>query len=468
MMLPIAARIDTIGFKAIDLMGAVQFDVCVRYLRENPWERIRLLRKLVRRTPLSGLVRSKSLVSFNLVPDDVIDLWVRLLAANGIRRLMVFDALFDLDNLAPSIRTAKEVGVYVVGALVYSLSPVHTDSLFLEKAREFVALGVDAVLLKDPGGLLTPDRVRTLVPAIRSVIGDRALEIHSHCTTGLAPICYVEALRSGVDCVHTAISPLANGPSLPPTERIAAFARRFGRAVELDADGLEEMTRYFREAALAAKRPLGKPVEYDPRQYEHQIPGGMMENLRAQLAEIGLGHRLDEVLAEVARVREELGYLNMVTPTSQLVGTQAVINVVQGERYRTVPDEVVKYALGYYGNPLAPLDPNVLDRILRTPAARQYARREPLPPVVEKVRARFGGKISDEEVLLRVMFPEEHVEAMLAAGPMRTEAPSVRQPLVELIRELCARRDVSSVHIKKDGASPAIHATDARSLEAAP
>jgi oxaloacetate decarboxylase alpha subunit len=194
----------------------------------------------------------------------------------------------------------------------------------------------------------------------------------------------------------------------------------------------------------------------------------MMENLRAQLAEIGLGHRLDEVLAEVARVREELGYLNMVTPTSQLVGTQAVINVVQGERYRTVPDEVVKYALGYYGNPLAPLDPNVLDRILQMPAARQYARREPLPPVVEKVRARFGGKISDEEVLLRVMFPEEHVEAMLAAGPMRTEAPSVRQPLVELIRELCARRDVASVHIKKDGASRAIHATDARSLEAAP
>jgi oxaloacetate decarboxylase (Na+ extruding) subunit alpha len=455
MMLPIAARMDTVGFKALDLMGAVQFDACVRYLREDPWERIRLLRGLVQRTPLSGLVRSKSLVSFNLLPDDVIDLWVRRLAANGIRRLMMFDALFDLDNLAPSIRTAKEVGVYVVGALVYSLSPVHTDSLLVQKAREFVALGVDAVLLKDPGGLLTPERVRTLVPAIRSAIGNRCLEIHSHCTTGLAPSCYVEAMRLGVDCVHTAISPLANGPSLPPTERIAMFARRMGRTVTLDTAGLEEMATYFRGAAAAAKKPLGEPVEYDPRQYEHQIPGGMMENFRAQLAEIGLAHRLEEVLGEVARVREELGYLNMVTPTSQLVGTQAVINVAQGERYRTVPDEVIKYALGYYGKPLAPLDPDVLDRILATPAARQYAKPEPLPPMVERVRARFGGSISDEEVLLRVMFPEEHVEAMRSAGATGRTAPSVTVPLVDLIRELCARRDVAAVYLKKDGVSRA-------------
>jgi oxaloacetate decarboxylase alpha subunit len=226
-----------------------------------------------------------------------------------------------------------------------------------------------------------------------------------------------------------------------------------GRTVALDTAGIEGMATYFRGAAVAAKKPLGEPVEYDPRQYEHQIPGGMMENFRAQLAEIGLAHRLEEVLREVARVREELGYLNMVTPTSQLVGTQAVINVVQGERYRTVPDEVIKYALGYYGKPLAPLDPDVLDRILAAPAARQYARREPLPPMVERVRARFGGSISDEEVLLRVMFPQEHVEAMRSAGPIRPAAVSVAVPLVDLIRELCARRDVSAVYLKKDGVS---------------
>ncbi|MBI4589546.1 MAG: pyruvate carboxylase subunit B [Candidatus Rokubacteria bacterium] len=448
MMVPVARRMDMLGFKAIDLMGALQFEVCVRYLRENPWDRIRLMRDSIRRTPLNGFVRSKSLISFNLVPDEVIELWIRRLAANGIDRLTLFDALFDLDNLARSIRIASEVGMYTVGALVYSLSPVHTDELFARKAQEFVALGVDAVLLKDPSGLLTPERVRTVVPAIQSTLAGRALEIHSHCTTGLAPIAYVEAIRLGVDAVQTAISPLANGHSLPPTERIAAFANRLNRPVNLDGAGLEEMAVYFERAAVAAGKPLGKPLEYDPRQYEHQIPGGMMANLRAQLSQIGLEHKLDEILEEAARVREELGYINMVTPTSQLVGTQAVINVVQGERYRTMPDEVIRYALGHYGKPLAPLAPDVLDRIHQTPAARLYTSREPEKSVIERVRARFGGKISDEDVLLRIMIPEEHVEAMLAAPPLAGHPPSVATPLVDLVRALVTERRFASVRLE--------------------
>jgi oxaloacetate decarboxylase alpha subunit len=437
MMLPIAGRMDRIGFKAIDLMANVTFDAMVRYLRENPWERIRLIRQAVTETPLIGWVRSRSLISFNLVPDDVVDLWVRRLVASGLRRLTLFDALFDIDNLAASIRTSKALGAYTVGALVFSSSPVHTDALFVDKTRELVRLGVDAVLLKDSAGLLTPERVRTLVPAMQAVLGPVPLELHSHCTTGLAPVCYAEAIALGVSCVQTAISPLANGTSLPPTERIVDYARRLGRPTGLDRDGLDAMARHFREAALAAGKPLGEPVEYDPFHYAHQVPGGMMTNLRSQLAQAGLERRLDEVLAEAARVREELGYLNMVTPTSQLVGIQAVINVVQGERYRTIPDEVVKYALGHYGKLLAPIDPAVLDRIMATPAARAYAAREPLPPMVETVRARYGGRISDDEVLLRIMFPEEHVEAMLAAAPVDPGSPPVSTPVVELVRALC-------------------------------
>jgi oxaloacetate decarboxylase alpha subunit len=448
MMLPIAERMDEVGFKAIDLMAAVTFDVCVRYLREDPWERIRLLRARVRRTPLNGWVRSKSLISFNLVPDEVIELWVRRLAANGIRRVTHFDALFDLDNLAPSIRVAGQLGLETVGALVFSLSPVHTDELFAEKTRGLVDLGVDAVLLKDSAGLLTPSRVRTLLPAMQAALGGRPLEIHSHCTTGLAPQVYVEAIKLGVDAVQTAISPLAHGTSLPPTERIADYARRAGRRVALDAAGLEAMASHFRQAALAAGKPLGEPVEYDPFHYRHQVPGGMMTNLTAQLAAAGLADRLEAILEEIARVREELGYLNMVTPTSQLVGTQAVINVVQGERYRTIPDEVVKYALGHYGKPLAPIDPAVMDRILATSAARAYASREPLPPLVETVRTRFGGAISDDEVLLRLMFPEEHVEALLAAGPIASSSPSATMPLVDLVRELVTRRRFKYVHFE--------------------
>lgn len=420
MMLPIAARMDAMGFHAIDLMAAVTFDVCVRYLREDPWRRIRLMAERIRRTPLNGWVRSRSLISFDLVADDVIELWVRRLAAAGLRRVTCFDALFDLDNLAPSIRAGKAAGLYTVGALVFSSSPVHTDRLFAEKTRGLVALGVDAVLLKDSAGLLTPERVTTLVPAMQAMLGGRPLEIHSHCTTGLAPMVYAEALKLGVDAVHTAISPLANGPSLPPTERIVDFARRLGRRVSVDPEGLATMAAYFRDAARAAGKPLGRPAEYDPFHYRHQVPGGMMTNLRAQLAEAGLEARLDEILEEIARVREELGWLNMVTPTSQLVGTQAVLNVVQGERYRTIPDEVTKYALGHYGAPLAPIAPEVMDRILATKEARRYAVRAPLPSMVEPMRARFGGRISDDEVLLRIMFPEEHVEAMLARAPGRT------------------------------------------------
>jgi len=418
MMLPIAERMDTMGFHAIDLMAAVTFDVCVRYLREDPWQRIRLMAARVRRTPLNGWVRSKSLISFDLVADDVIELWVQRLAANGLRRVTCFDALFDLDNLAPSIRAGKAAGLYTVGALVFSLSPVHTDQLFADKTRGLVALGVDAILLKDSAGLLTPERVKTLLPAMQAALGGRPLEIHSHCTTGLAPIVYAEALKLGVDAVHTAISPLANGPSLPPTERIVDFARRLDRRVTVDAEGLATMAAYFREAARAAGKPLGRAVEYDPFHYRHQVPGGMMTNLRAQLAAAGLEARLDEILEEIARVREELGWLNMVTPTSQLVATQAVLNVVQGERYRTIPTEVVKYALGHYGAPLAPVAPDVMDRIMSMTEARRLAARAPLPPMVERVRARLGAGVSDDELLLRIMFPEEHVEAMLARARM--------------------------------------------------
>ena len=451
MMLPIVGRMDGIGFKVIDLMAAVTFDVCVRYLREDPWERIRLVRRAVERTPLNGWVRSKSLVSFNLVSDDVVDLWVRTLARNGIRRLTFFDALFDIDNLAPSIRTAQAVGVETIGALVYSLSPVHTDALFAAKTAELVALGVSAVLLKDSAGLLTPERVRTLLPAMQRQLGGTPLEIHSHCTTGLAPMVYAEAIRLGVDAVQTAISPLAHGPSLPPTERVADYGRRAGRTVDLDAEGLEAMAAHFRAAAEAEGLPLGEPVEYEPFHYEHQVPGGMMTNLEAQLAQMGLEQRLEEILVEIARVREELGYLNMVTPTSQLVGTQAVINVVQGQRYATVPEEVVKYALGWYGKPVAPIEPNVMDRILATPAAKRFARREPLAPMVPQVRKRFGGRLSDEEVLLRIMFPEEHVEAVLAAPPLEASPLRAGTPLLDLVREVLGRRRSAAVSIRADG-----------------
>jgi oxaloacetate decarboxylase alpha subunit len=448
MMLPIASRMDQIGFVAIDLMGAVTFDVCVRYLRENPWERIRLMRQAVERTPLNALVRSRSLVSFDLLADDVIELWVRRLAANGIRRITAFDGLHELDNLKPAIRAARAEGLGVVGCLVYALSPVHTDALYATKARGLLALGVDAVMLKDPGGLLTPDRVRTLIPAVRAVLGSTPLELHSHCPTGLGPEVYLEALPLGVDVVQTAISPLAHGPSQPPTEYIVKHAPRLKRHTTLDAAALVEMAEHFRRVATQAGKPLGQLAEYDPFHYEHQIPGGMITNLTAQLAQLGIADRLDEVLQEVARVREELGYLIMVTPFSQLVGTQAVLNILGGERYRVIPDEVVKYAFGHYGQPAAPIEPGVMDRIASSPAAQRLRTPEPLPPAVPRLRSAFGGSISDDELLLRIMFPDEAVAAMLAAGPTRRELPDTRRPLVDLVEALAARADLRRVDLR--------------------
>ncbi len=447
MMLPIASRMDEIGFAAIDLMGAVTFDVCVRYLRENPWERIRLMRQAVRHTPLNALVRSRSLISFDLLADDVIELWVRRLAANGIRRITAFDGLHELDNLKPAVRAARAEGLGVVGCLVYALSPVHTDALYTAKARGLLGLGVDAVMLKDPGGLLTPDRVRTLIPAVRAALGSTSLELHSHCPTGLGPEVYLEALPLGVDLVHTAISPLAHGASQPPTEYVVKHAPRRGRRTALDPAGLAEMAEHFRRVAIQAGKPLGEPAEYDPFHYEHQIPGGMITNLTAQLAQLGIADRLDEVLQEVARVREELGYLIMVTPFSQLVGTQAVLNILGGERYRVIPNEVVKYAFGHYGRPAAVIDPGVLDRIAASPAARHLRTSEPLPPAVPRLRAAFGGSISDDELLLRIMFPDEAVAATLAAGPIRRELPDPRRPVVDLVEALSARADVRRVDL---------------------
>lgn len=451
MFFPILSRMDAIGFKVIDFTGAMHFEVQVRFLREDPWERIRLARRIVEKTPLNCWMRPRNVISFETMPDDVIALWIRRLAANGIRRLTTFDALFDTSNMVLPIKTAKEAGISFLAALPYSLSPVHTDELYARTARTLLGIGADAILLKDPGGLLTPERIRTIVPAIQAELGGKPLEIHSHCLTGLAPLCYLEAIRLGVDAVQTAISPLANGSSLPASEQIARHAKRLGRRVPVDEAGLEEMAAHFHRVASATGKPVGRPVEYDPRQYEHQLPGGMISNLRAQLVQIGLGHRLEEVLDEVARVRVELGYLNVVTPFAQLVGTQAVINVVQGERYRTIPDEVVKYALGHLGKPIAPIDPNVLDRILATPAASQRAAQEPPTPLLKKARARFG-KISDDELLLRICIPDEYMQALRAAGPVKTSLPSVlTTPLPDLVRNILNQRRAGYIRVEAHG-----------------
>ena len=438
MMLPIAAKLDHAGFEVIDLMSGVQFDVAIRYLKENPWERIRLMRERVTRTPLQANLRSKSVLSFDMLPDDINALWIERLIANGIRSVRAFDALNDMDNIVDSLRLVKKLGARAVGAVVYSESPVHTDAMYVAKVTELISrAGVDAVMLKDASGLLTLDRVRSLVPALKAACGTLPLEFHSHALTGLAPLLYLEAVRLGADQLHTCIAPLANGAAQPAVQTIARNLRRQGYGVGVDDALVNEISRHFEAVAAHAGLPHGVPAEYDAFHYQHQIPGGMLSNMRAQLQQSGLGHKLDAVLAECARVRAELGWPVMVTPFSQLVGTQAVLNVVQGERYRTVPDEVKKYALGYYGKLLAPVAADVLDRIVANGSGKIALTPQAPEPAVAALRRKYP-RADDDERLLRYMYAGSQVDDLLAAGPTRTEY-TIEQPLVRLLRELAKR-----------------------------
>lgn len=454
-MLPIAPLLDEAGFMAAELMGTVHFDACLRYLREDPWERVRLVSEALPNTPLRALIRSKSLTSFNIVPDSVIKLWIERCGANGIRHLMIFDALHDWNNLSKSVSIARAVGIQVVVPLVYSLSPVHTDEFYAKKTAEMMrTLNPDYVMIKDSIGLLTPERVKTLVPTIKGEIGDLPLEMHSHCTTGLAPLCCIDSVRLGVGIIDTCVSPLANGPSHPSIENMAMNLERLGFSPKVDMDRVRKISEHFRYVARREGKPMGAPVEYDAFQYIHQVPGGMISNLEFMLSERGMAHRLEEVLEEVSVIREEWGYPVMITPFSQLVGTQAVLNVLLGERYKVATEEGIRYVLGHYGKTPAPVDPNVLDKMSGLPEAKGLLNWEQPQPSIEELRKEIGRPgISDDELLLRVLFPEEHVEATISAGPIKKDYPRGDKPVMALVRELTKQQDISHIRVQKEGFS---------------
>ena len=452
MMLPVAERMDRIGFESIDLVGGPQFDVCVRYLKENPWERIRLMRQKITRTRMQWAMRGKSLLSFDIQPDDVNYLWLECMARNGIRRVRINDPLNNFDNLIDLLRKVKELGMELVGAIVYCQSPAHTDEFYAQKTREFVEQGnVDVMQIKDAGGLLTPDRIRTLVPTMLNVIGKKVpLELHSHCITGLAPLVYLEGVKLGVTQIQTSIAPLANGQAQPATQTMVRNLRAAGYTINIDDALVDEVGDHFRRVAESEGLPLGVPAEYDQFHYEHQIPGGMLANMKFQLQQAGLMHKYQEVLEETARVFKELGWPVMVTPFSQLVGIQAVLNVVQGERYKTIPDEVKKYALGYYGRVVAPIEPDILDRIVANGSPRIPLTPQPLEPAVPALRKKYPN-MSDEERLLRYLYAGSQVDDMLAGGPMKIEY-YFDKPLVRLLKDLAKRRSAARIYIEKGSA----------------
>jgi oxaloacetate decarboxylase alpha subunit len=447
-MLPVLDKFDRAGFESVDLMGTIQFDVCVRYLKENPWERVRRVHAGAPHTRFRSLIRSKNIVSFDFLPDDIIELWVDRLYANGFRVIGAFDGLNDVDNICDGLRRAKQLGAYTFGALSYCESPVHNDALFVRTAKALIERAdVDAIMIKDAGGLLTVDRIRTLVPALREVVRNRPLELHSHCLTGLAPLVYLEGAQLGCDQLHLSIKPLANGAAQPAVQTVARNLREQGYRVDVDDQLIDEIGAHFQRIAEREGKPVGVPLEYDAFHYEHQIPGGMLSNFRAQLAVAGLSDKFDELLRECARVRRELAYPIMITPFSQFVGTQAVLNVVHGERYRIVPNEVKKYALGYYGKLLGPVDPEALDRIIENGSRDISLTPQPQAPAVEALRAKYPNA-DDDERLLRFMLAGTQVDEMLAAQPMDTTY-SASSPIVELVEKLVKRRKPGRIYVRK-------------------
>ncbi len=439
-ILQIAPVLDRVGFRALDFVSSTAMGVSVRSFREDPWHKNRAAHALMPRTPLQLIGTGFRFISWETQDADFMRLVYRRLVASGIARFVVLDPMLDPAAMRETARIIREEGgSEIVGALTYTVSAVHDDACYARLAAEMAACpDIDRLYIKDPAGLLTPDRARTLIPAVSRELGGKALELHSHCTIGLAPYVYMVAAQLGVAALHVALGPLANGSSLPSAVQVAANLREHGYRVDINDHALQCAADYFLRLARAEGLPVGQPQDYDAAFLRHQVAGGVMTTTRRQLEEVKLGHRFDDVMAEVDRVRAELGYPIMVTPFPQIVCTQALFNVIGQERYEKVPDQVIRYVLGIFGRPIAPVDPDVRDRILATPRARAIIA-EPPPPSLAELRRRIGPHLSDDEFLLRATMPADQVDAMLAAAPPPARYNPDLVPLLRLVTAAAAQ-----------------------------
>jgi oxaloacetate decarboxylase (Na+ extruding) subunit alpha len=450
-ILQITPVMDRVGFLALDYTSSTHMGVAVRTHREDPWERIRLTRAAAPRTPLQFIGSGLRFISWEPVHPDLMRLAYQRLVAAGISRFVVLDPMHDMAAVRQTARTIREAGGEIIAALTYTISAVHDDAYYADLAGQMAASpDIDRVYVKDPAGLLTPERARTLLPAVRARLGAVPLELHSHCTIGLSPLTYLAAADLGVEVLQVACGALADGTSLPSAEQVVANLRELGHTVDLDDRLLAMVAGYFTRLARAQSLPAGTPQSYDASFLRHQVAGGVVTTMQRQLAELGLADRFGAVMDEVSRVRAELGYPIMVTPFPQIVCGQALYNVIGTERYGNVSDQAIRYVLGRFGRPTAPVDENVRDRILSRPRAVQL-QAEPPPASPGELRKRFPPGISDEELLLRATMPADQVDAMLTAGPAKRHYNPDLEPVLELLAGLGTRPPVSGLVIEKPG-----------------
>ena len=451
-MLAIAEQMDLCGFESMEFFGFAGYIKYVKEHKENPWDWMGLGAKKFHRTRLryhGGLASG-----FEKIPRSVRLLMIERVVAHGITLTRSSDPWNDYDAAAREIAALQQLGMEVIVNIIYSVSPRHTDEYFATRARQAAAIKPYRICFKDVAGLLTPERTRTLMPLIRQNIGDVPLEFHAHCNNGMAPFNYLEAIKLGVDTLHTGIPPLANGSGQPSIFNVARNASALGYRPVVDLEAVKPVENHFTFIGKREGHPVGAQREYDHSQYLHQVPGGMISNLRYQLRAMGMENKMQETLEECGRVRAEFGYPIMVTPLAQFVGSQAAINVITGERYKEVTDQAIQYALGHWGKE-APqvMDADVKDKILSRPRAKDWQNWAPADLSLQEVRKKFGGAgVSDEELVLRVIAGEAAVATMLAAGAPK-EYMSVTQPLVRLIGELSKRKDCNQMFIEKNGLS---------------
>ena len=406
---PILETIDKAGFYACECWGGATFDVCLRYLHEDPWERLRKIRAKLPNTKLQMLLRGQNVLGYSHYPDDFVKLFVQKAVENGIDVIRIFDALNDVNNLKVAMEATVKAGAIASGTISYTTSPVHTHKKYVEMVSDLKSMGASTICIKDMAGIMGPQEAYDLVSAIKDAHPDLPIDLHTHSTTGLAFMTYLKAVEAGVDIIDTAISPFSGGTSQPATETLAYALRQLGYEVDLCDDATKAMADYFkgvRDEFVADGTLMPKSMATDTQCLTYQVPGGMLSNLLSQLKQMNALDKFDEALIETPKVRADLGYPPLVTPTSQMVGVQAVRNVLDGQRYKTVSKEIKAYCRGEYGQTPAPIDADIQKQILgdEQPLTVRYA--DTLEPIVDKTREQLKGIAKcDEDVLSYIAFP---------------------------------------------------------------
>ena len=435
-MLPIAPKLDQVGYWSVEMWGGATFDSAMRYLNQDPWERIRRLKAVMPNTPFQMLLRGQNVVGYKHYPDDVLERFVVKAKENGIDVFRIFDAVNDVRNMEKAIAFVKREGGHAQASISYTISPVHTIAGYVETCRQLADMGADSLCIKDMAGMISPYVAYDLVGELKTQIG-LPVHFHTHYTSGMAMAAVLKAVEAGIDIVDTAISALSGLTSQPPTESLVSSLQGTERDTGLDLNLLAEISAYFANVRKKYVKFESGMKGVDVRVLQYQIPGGMLSNLVSQLREQGAEDRYEEVLAEVPLVRRELGYPPLVTPSSQIVGTQATLNVILGERYKVVPEEVKNYVRGYYGHPPAPIDPEIQKIVIGDEKPIDCRPADLLEPGMEKARREIGALAqSEEDVLSYALFPQ-------VARPFlerRAKGAGGKEAIVAAVAALVARR----------------------------